>query len=222
MFEAEITGRLEHPGVVPVYGLGCDPGGRPFYAMRLVKGDTLKEAIDRFHASAGTTLTDASQWNLALRQLLNRFVVVRNVQDRQDLGPVDRTRDAEPPRPDRFCHGLGRDDGGEVGPTIRKNSMPFSVAFDPDGRYLLKEGPGHTVKVWDARTREPVGEIGRHDHQIWSMKFRPDGRRLATASVDGTVRMWAWDPAHLGEMQEPELTLSVARYGVWRPGGIQP
>jgi len=29
LLEAEITGRLEHPGVVPVYGLGCDPrGGR--------------------------------------------------------------------------------------------------------------------------------------------------------------------------------------------------
>jgi WD40 repeat protein len=91
--------------------------------------------------------------------------------------------------------------------------MPFSVAFDPDGRYLLKEGPGHTVKVWDARTRDPVGEIGRHNHQIWGMKFSPDGRRLATASVDGTVQVWAWDPARLGEMREPELTLSVRVIG---------
>src|SRR3954451_6079603 len=49
VLEAEITGRLEHPGVVPVYGLGCDAQGRPFYAMRLVKGETLKEAIERFY-----------------------------------------------------------------------------------------------------------------------------------------------------------------------------
>ena len=33
--EAEITGRLEHPGIVPVYGLGQYADGRPFYAMRL-------------------------------------------------------------------------------------------------------------------------------------------------------------------------------------------
>jgi hypothetical protein len=32
--EAEITGRLEHPGIVPVYGLGTFDDGRPFYAMR--------------------------------------------------------------------------------------------------------------------------------------------------------------------------------------------
>ena len=32
--EAEITGGLEHPGVVPVYGLGQYEDGRPFYVMR--------------------------------------------------------------------------------------------------------------------------------------------------------------------------------------------
>ena len=47
--EAEITGGLEHPGVVPVYGLGTDSFGHPYYAMRLIKGDSLKEAIDRYH-----------------------------------------------------------------------------------------------------------------------------------------------------------------------------
>src|SRR5262249_43480172 len=51
--EAEITGRLEHPGVVPVYGLGTYADGRPFYAMRFIKGDSLKVAIDRFHADEG-------------------------------------------------------------------------------------------------------------------------------------------------------------------------
>src|SRR5207245_5785846 len=47
--EAEITGRLEHPGIVPVYGLGRDPDGRPYYAMRFIEGQTLKEAIDDYH-----------------------------------------------------------------------------------------------------------------------------------------------------------------------------
>jgi hypothetical protein len=36
LLEAEITGGLEHPGIVPVYGLGADDDGRPFYAMRLI------------------------------------------------------------------------------------------------------------------------------------------------------------------------------------------
>ena len=35
LLEAEITGGLEHPGIVPVYGLGHHDNGRPFYAMRV-------------------------------------------------------------------------------------------------------------------------------------------------------------------------------------------
>lgn len=49
MLEAEVTGGLEHPGIVPIYGLGQYDDGRPFYAMRFIKGDSLKEASDRFH-----------------------------------------------------------------------------------------------------------------------------------------------------------------------------
>jgi tRNA A-37 threonylcarbamoyl transferase component Bud32 len=75
LLEAEITGGLEHPGVVPVYGLGQFTDGRPFYAMRFVKGDNLKEAIDRFHR-AGTAGRDPGERRLELRQLLGRFVDV--------------------------------------------------------------------------------------------------------------------------------------------------
>jgi serine/threonine protein kinase/formylglycine-generating enzyme required for sulfatase activity len=53
LLEAEITGGLEHPGIVPVYGLGTYADGRPFYAMRFIKGDSLKEAINRFHCGVG-------------------------------------------------------------------------------------------------------------------------------------------------------------------------
>ena len=49
VLEAEVTGALEHPGIVPVYGLGTYADGRPFYAMRFIHGDSLKDAIDSFH-----------------------------------------------------------------------------------------------------------------------------------------------------------------------------
>ena len=52
--EAEVTGRLEHPGVVPLYGVGETEGNRLFYAMRFVDGSTLDEAIRRFYADEGT------------------------------------------------------------------------------------------------------------------------------------------------------------------------
>lgn len=39
--EAQVAGQLEHPGVVPIYQLGEDDRGRPFFAMKLVEGETL-------------------------------------------------------------------------------------------------------------------------------------------------------------------------------------
>jgi serine/threonine-protein kinase len=75
LLEAEVTGGLEHPGVVPVYSLGKHPDGRPFYAMRFIRGDSLKDAIDRFHRDDKPG-RDEGERTLALRQLLGRFVDV--------------------------------------------------------------------------------------------------------------------------------------------------
>ena len=78
--EAEITGGLEHPGVVPVYGLGTDALGRPYYAMRFIKGDSLKEAIDRFHDDEALQ-RDPGRRSLKLRELMRRFTDVCNAID---------------------------------------------------------------------------------------------------------------------------------------------
>jgi tRNA A-37 threonylcarbamoyl transferase component Bud32 len=77
LVEAEITGNLEHPGIVPVYGLGHHADGRPFYAMRLIQGDNLKEAIARFHR-AEAPRRDPGERALELRRLLGRFLDVCN------------------------------------------------------------------------------------------------------------------------------------------------
>ena len=73
MLEAEVTGGLEHPGIVPVYGLGQYEDGRPYYAMRFIKGDSLKDAITAFHSSKELS---ASERSLQLRKLLGRFIDV--------------------------------------------------------------------------------------------------------------------------------------------------
>jgi serine/threonine-protein kinase len=77
VFEAEVTGNLEHPGIVPVYGLGRYPDGRPYYAMRFIRGQSLDEEINRFH-QADQPGRDPGERALALRGLLRRFVDVCN------------------------------------------------------------------------------------------------------------------------------------------------
>ena len=73
VLEAEITGGLEHPGIVPVYGLGAYADGRPYYAMRFIRGQSFKEAIEGFHASGGGDFRA-----LEFHRLLRRFVDMCN------------------------------------------------------------------------------------------------------------------------------------------------
>ncbi len=44
--EAQITGQLEHPNIVPVHELGIDEQGQLFYTMKFVRGITLKKVIE--------------------------------------------------------------------------------------------------------------------------------------------------------------------------------
>jgi len=58
--EAQVTGQLEHPGVIPVYEVGVDEQRRLFFTMRLVKGKTLSEVFKLAREGAeGWTATRA-------------------------------------------------------------------------------------------------------------------------------------------------------------------
>lgn len=90
LMEAQITGGLEHPGIVPVYGLGQYIDGRPFYAMRFIRGDSLREAIDRFHR-ADAPDRDPGERTLEFHKLLGRFVDVCDaMQYAHDRGILHR------------------------------------------------------------------------------------------------------------------------------------
>ena len=72
--EAQVTGQLEHPGIVPVYELGHKSDGAPYYAMKLVHGISLDDAIKQYHALPA----DSGDRKLAYAKLLRQFVAVCN------------------------------------------------------------------------------------------------------------------------------------------------
>ena len=68
--EGEVTGSLEHPSVVPVYGLGKDTKGRLYYAMRYIRGKKLSRVIAEYHCK------EAGLKQEALTGLLQNFQAV--------------------------------------------------------------------------------------------------------------------------------------------------
>ncbi|MCA9125177.1 MAG: PD40 domain-containing protein [Planctomycetaceae bacterium] len=72
--EAEVTAVLEHPGIIPVYGMGQYADGRPYYVMRFIHGDSLRDAIKRFYNVESTV----KKRTVAFRNMLSRLIDVCN------------------------------------------------------------------------------------------------------------------------------------------------
>ncbi len=73
--EAQITGQLEHPNIVPVYDLARRrEDEQPFYTMKFVRGQTLRDALRDYHRRCRDGTVDPME----LRRLLGVFVSVCN------------------------------------------------------------------------------------------------------------------------------------------------
>ena len=96
LIEGTITGSLEHPGIVPVYSLGTHGDGRPFYAMRLIRGQSLQQAIAALHFFTSDESNPNQRLRVdfnstAFRQLVQRLVsVCQTLQYAHDRGVIHR------------------------------------------------------------------------------------------------------------------------------------
>jgi serine/threonine protein kinase/tetratricopeptide (TPR) repeat protein len=71
--EAQVTGQLEHPHIVPLYEMSRHPEtDMPFYTMRFQRGRTLRNSIDVYHDKKAQGKSSPVE----LRQLLNYFVSI--------------------------------------------------------------------------------------------------------------------------------------------------
>ncbi len=66
--EAQVTGQLQHPGIVPVYDIGRLPDGRVFYTMQEIRGIEFTDVIDELHeareAAGNKWVPTESGWTL--------------------------------------------------------------------------------------------------------------------------------------------------------------
>jgi WD40 repeat protein len=65
-----------------------------------------------------------------------------------------------------------------------------SLAFSPDGLWLVSGSWDKTIKIWEVETGREVQTLVGHDHPIYSVAFDSRGRWLAAGSEDGTIELW--------------------------------
>lgn len=65
-----------------------------------------------------------------------------------------------------------------------------SVAFSPNGKYILSGGTDYVARLWEVASGQLVRTFVGHTFWIWGVGFSPDGKYVLTASQDRTARLW--------------------------------
>ena len=66
-----------------------------------------------------------------------------------------------------------------------------SVAYSPDGRYIISGSDDCTIRIWDAETGAAVSNILEgHTEGLTSVAPSPNGQRIISGSEDCTIRIW--------------------------------
>ena len=96
--EAIAVAQLSHPNIVPVYGLGTYTDGRPFYAMRFIQGDSLKDAVladdvidmesGEIYAEAGNQLVEQLLEKLQSHNTIRSVTIVKDAKDKLILNSL--------------------------------------------------------------------------------------------------------------------------------------
>jgi WD40 repeat protein len=69
----------------------------------------------------------------------------------------------------------------------------YSIAYSPDGKYVVTGSFDHTLKLWDVAGGKEVRSYGGttgHQKQVLCVAFSQDGQMIASGSVDNTLKVW--------------------------------
>lgn len=133
--EAQILARLEHPGIISIYGAGLTAAGEPFIAMQYCSGPSLDRLVAEGPISVETALT----YGVAISEAAG-FIHARGVFH-GDIKPANVLTDRDEPYLSDFGSARFTEVDGDVqgvsvpwaAPEVLLNGKPISAASDVYG-----------------------------------------------------------------------------------------
>ena len=98
--------------------------------------------------------------------------------------------------------------------TLEHSNKIYSVAFSPDGRYLIAGSVTRHLHLWDLIEEESVPTtLSGHTKFVWSVSFSPDAKSIASASGDGSIFLWDVEKRSHYRIMDSHPSLVISLYG---------
>ncbi|MBX5458963.1 MAG: PD40 domain-containing protein [Thermogemmatispora sp.] len=185
--------------VLAAYPPQPPPGGQPSYIVAWSPdGQTIASAgrthaVQFWEAATGRPLhyfpeqeqAIAAAWSPDGRFLA--YVVVKPSQKSDSTSPGQVVvREVRTGRQVLVLNGSFHIEFGQLGEVV----YPHSLAWSPDGRYLVTVGQGAEVQVWEVGRQRLALSYRGHRDLVQAVAWAPNGQWIASAGEDGTVQIW--------------------------------
>src|SRR5262249_26600272 len=84
---------------------------------------------------------------------------------------------------------------------LQHDNRVTAISYSPDGKRVLTSSADKKARMWDAETRQPIGQVMPHPEGVETAVFSRDGKFIVTGGTEFTA--WRWDPATGKSLGQP-------------------
>jgi WD40 repeat protein len=86
-------------------------------------------------------------------------------------------------------------DGKELVVLLGHTNGVRSLCLTPNERYIVSASNDCSVRIWDFKTNQAVGDPLLHDDELLTVVISPDGKYIASAGPDKKIYVWNLEAA---------------------------
>jgi WD40 repeat protein len=92
---------------------------------------------------------------------------------------------------------------------LSRDAHVESLAFSPNGKWLVTGGTDALIRVWEVATRTEVRRFSGHEKRVTFVAFGPGGRSVLSSGEDGAVYEWGLRPKSAAKTSDPWTELGA-------------